>query len=105
MIKSDILYRSEKDASAWSKEKLKSLLVGLTFDGPEGMCMYMYMYSTSLVFCPSVYEHVHEQVHVLNHNVFIVCVHVLVLWVHVTMCVVMCEDCCSPITCRHLPDN
>ena len=30
-------YRSEKDASAWSKDKLKSLLVGLTFDGPEGM--------------------------------------------------------------------
>ena len=28
--------RAEKDASAWSKDKLKSLLVGLKFDGEEG---------------------------------------------------------------------
>jgi activator of HSP90 ATPase len=29
---------AEKDASAWSKDKLKSLLVGLKFDGEEGEC-------------------------------------------------------------------
>ncbi len=34
---SSLIHRSEKDASGWSKEKLKSLLVGLTFDGPEGI--------------------------------------------------------------------
>ena len=28
--------RAEKDASSWSKDKLKSLLVGLKFDGEEG---------------------------------------------------------------------
>lgn len=28
--------RSEKDASGWSQTKLKSLLVGLEFEGPEG---------------------------------------------------------------------
>ena len=28
--------RSEKDASTWSKEKLKSLLVGLVVNGEEG---------------------------------------------------------------------
>ena len=34
--------RADKDASVWSKEKLKSLLVGLTIEGKEGvfiMCM------------------------------------------------------------------
>ena len=32
-----ICYRSEKDASTWSKDKLKKLLIGLKFDGTEGM--------------------------------------------------------------------
>ena len=36
--------RSEKDASTWSKEKLRSLLVGLTFDGPEGTCLCTYFH-------------------------------------------------------------
>ena len=30
--------RSEKDASVWSKDKLRSLLIGLAFEGPEGAC-------------------------------------------------------------------
>jgi activator of HSP90 ATPase len=29
---------AEKDASSWSKDKLKSLLVGLKFSGAEGEC-------------------------------------------------------------------
>ncbi len=31
-------YRSESDASGWSKIKLKELLVGLEFKGTEGSC-------------------------------------------------------------------
>ena len=38
LIYGDIVLRnrSEKDASGWSKDKLKSLLLGLEFEGPEG---------------------------------------------------------------------
>lgn len=32
-------YRSEKDASGWSKDKIKGLLLGLEFEGPEGMAV------------------------------------------------------------------
>ena len=31
-----LTYRSDKDASGWSKDKLKSLLVGVTVEGREG---------------------------------------------------------------------
>ena len=41
--------RSEKDASVWSKDKLNSLLVGLVFEGPEGMCVCVCVCVSSLV--------------------------------------------------------
>ena len=35
-------FRTEKDASGWSKDKLERLLVGLKFDGDKGSCFFMY---------------------------------------------------------------
>ena len=32
-------FRTEKDASGWSRDKLEGLLVGLKFDGNEGNCV------------------------------------------------------------------
>ena len=37
--------RAEKDASSWSKDKLKSLLVGLKFSGPEGKALHIEVYT------------------------------------------------------------
>ena len=46
--------RAEKDASAWSRDKLKSLLVGLKFDGEEGKASIETHWVEAYVVCGSL---------------------------------------------------
>lgn len=46
--------RSDKDASAWSKDKLKSLLSGLKVTGKEGKITFFSNHNLIILTCPCV---------------------------------------------------